>query len=173
MYELLEILKYTIPALVVFATAYFIIKSFIENEQKKKLLDLRSGDQKLIMPIRLQAYERLTLFLERISAESIIMRVQKPEMLSKQLQAEILSTIRAEFEHNLSQQIYISSNAWEVIKSAKENMIKLINTAGDKIKPDAPALELSRAILEMVVEAEKSPTTIAVEFLKKEIKQFY
>ncbi len=113
----LDVLKYTIPSLIVFATAYFILKTFIESEEKKRTLEIRTKNQKLITPIRLQAYERLTLFLERISPNSVILRVQKPNMTASQLQREMLNIIRTEFEHNLSQQIYISKQAWEVFDS--------------------------------------------------------
>ena len=173
MTDILEILKYIIPSLIVFFTAYFLIKWFITNDQKKRNFEIISDSQKIITPIRLQAYERVTLFLERISPESLIMRVNQPGMTSKQLHSGLLSHIRAEFEHNLSQQIYMSHQSWEIIKSAKGNITKIINTAADRVKPEDPALELSKTILEMVMELDKSPITMAIECLKKEIQQFY
>jgi len=173
MVETLEILKYTLPSLIVFFTAYFLVKSFIINDQRIRKSELITENQKIITPIRLQAYERVTLFLERISPESLIIRVNQPGMTSKQLQSGLLSNIRDEFEHNLSQQIYMTHQAWEIIKSAKGNIIKLINTASDKVKPNAPALDLSKTIIEIMMEINKSPTNIAIEFLKKEIDEFF
>ena len=169
----LDVLKYTIPSLIVFATAYFILKSFIESEEKKRTLEIRTKNQKLITPIRLQAYERLTLFLERISPNSLILRVQKPNMTASQLQREILAIIRTEFEHNLSQQIYISKQAWEVSKSAKENLVKLINASADKVNPKADAMELSKVILQTIITVGASPTQAAIDFLKTEVNQFF
>jgi len=99
------------------------------------------------------------------------MRVNQPGMNCQQLQTQLLSIIRAEFEHNLSQQIYMTSRAWEVIKNAKNNTIKLINTTAGELKPDAPALDLSKGILEKIMEMESSPSNAAIEFLKKEINQ--
>ena len=170
---LLEILKYTIPSLIVFGTSYLIIKSFIDNDQKKRVLEIRLANQKTITPIKLQAYERLTLFLERISPESLVVRVMDPKMTAGFLQQALLKTIRAEFEHNLSQQIYISNNAWLVIKSAKENVIKLINNAGDKVDKKAPAFELSKIIIESTINNNANPTQAAIDFLKNEVNNYF
>ena len=168
----LEIIKYTLPSLVVFFTAYFIIRSFLQNMQEKQRLDLVRDNQKIITPIRLQAYERMTLLLERLSPESLIMRTNQPGMKAKDLQSELLSSIRSEFEHNLSQQVYLSIKAWDVIKGARANLLKLINTAADHVGPNADALALSKAILEAEMEMERSPTRIALDYIKKELEQF-
>ena len=173
METLFEVLKYTLPSLVVFATAYFLIKSYLEAEERKKVLEYKSKNQNLITPIRLQAYERLSLFLERISPNSLIFRVQTPTMNAGDLQRELLGLIRVEFEHNLSQQIYITKEAWQVIKSAKEQIIKIINSSADKTDPKAPALLLSKTILETTIKEGVSPTDIAVEFIKKEAATFF
>jgi len=169
MTETLEILKYTIPALIVFFTTYFTVKKFQDTDHKKRMLEFRFNNQKIITPIRLQAYERLTLLLERIAPDSMIMRIQNPNMTSFQLQSEMLNQIRAEFEHNLSQQIYVSGSAWKVVKGAKENLIKLINTCSTKIPKEAPAMELSKKILETLIESKNSPTQVAIDYLKTEI----
>jgi len=109
--EILEVLKYTLPALIVFLTAYFLIRAFIRNDQDKRKHEIVLQNQKNVTPVRLQAYERVILFLERISLESLIMRTSKQGMTSKQIQTSMLNTIRAEFEHNLSQQVYITPAA--------------------------------------------------------------
>ncbi len=173
MEALFEVLKYTLPSLVVFATAYFLIKSHLEAEERKRVLEYKSKNQNLITPIRLQAYERLSLFLERISPNSLIFRVQIPNMKAADLQKELLGLIRVEFEHNLSQQIYITKEAWQVIKSAKEQVIKIINSSADKVDANAPALLLSKTILENTIKAGASPTDIAIEFIKKEASTFF
>lgn len=171
--EILDILKYTLPALIVFFTSYFLIKAFIQNDQEKRKHEIILQNQKTITPIRLQAYERVTLFLERVSLESLIMRTSKQGMTSKQIQTSMLNTIRAEFEHNLSQQVYMTSAAWELIKNAKSNTIKIINSSADHVKPGAPAIEFSRYILEKVIEMDKEPTKVALEYLKKEVSTFF
>jgi hypothetical protein len=170
---LLEILKYTIPALVVFVTAYFMFQGFLRQEETRWQQQVADRTHKTVLPIRLQAYERLALLLERISPESIILRVSKPGMTAKQLHTELLGSIRAEFDHNVSQQIYISNEAWELIKSARGKVIHLINAAADKVKDEATALTLSQQIFERAMELKTQPTSEAMEFLKKELEQFF
>lgn len=173
METLFDILKYTVPSLVVFATAYLLIRTFLDDEQRKRQLEIRLNNQKIITPLRLQAYERIILYLERINPQSLIMRVQVQGMTAKRLQSDMLTLIRAEFEHNLSQQIYMSAQAWEVAKNAKENIVKIVNTAADTVNTESPALDLSKIILESIMSIPQSPTGVAIDFIKKEINQFY
>lgn len=172
MEALLELLKFTIPGLIVFFTAYFMIKSFMDNEQKKRSIDLKTNNQKLVTPIRLQAYERLTLFLERINPESLLLRTQVQSMTVERLQAALLTTIRAEYEHNISQQVYISGKTWLAVKGAKDNVIKIINTCADHLQPDQPGSMLTQRVMETIISIEKSPTQIAMEILKMEANHF-
>jgi len=166
---LAEILKITIPALIVFLTAWIVLKNMINNDQEKRRQDIIMQGSRTITPIRLQAYERIVLFLERISLESLLVRVSTSGMNAGQLQSALLATIRSEFEHNLSQQIYMSPQAWEVVKNARSNVIKLINSESEKINPDAQGIELSKQLLSKVMELEKEPTRVAIDFLKSEV----
>ncbi|HOU30875.1 MAG TPA: hypothetical protein PL101_09560 [Bacteroidales bacterium] len=163
-----DILLVTIPSLIVFFTAYFLLRNLIKNDQDKRKQEIILQSNRTITPIRLQAYERLVLFLERISLESLIIRVHSPGMTAAQLQANLLTTIRSEFEHNLSQQIYVSPQAWEVVKNARSNIVKLINTEFEKLPENATGIDFSRRLLEKVMELEKEPTKAAVEFVKSE-----
>ncbi|HRU57484.1 MAG TPA: hypothetical protein P5190_09620 [Bacteroidales bacterium] len=163
-----DILLVTIPSLIVFFTAYFLLRNLIRNDQDKRKQEIILQSNRTITPIRLQAYERLVLFLERISLESLIIRVHSPGMTAAQLQANLLTTIRSEFEHNLSQQIYVSPQAWEVVKNARSNIVKLINTEFEKLPENATGIDFSRKLLEKVMELEKEPTKAAVEFVKSE-----
>jgi hypothetical protein len=171
--EIFEILKYTLPAVVVLLTAYLLIKMMLKNDGDRRRKEIILQNQKTITPLRLQAYERAILLLERISPESLILRVNKQGLTAQQLQGEMLSAIRAEFEHNLSQQIYMSPQSWEVIKNARINTVKLINTSAGQVKPDAPAIDFSTYILERVMEMEKPPTRIAIDFIKKEFNSLF
>ncbi len=173
MLEIIEVLKYTLPALIVFFTSYLLIKSFLQNDQRIKKFDLIYKNEQYILPVRMQAYERLVLFLERISPESLLMRADRQGINSQQLHTELLSIIRAEFEHNLSQQIYVSKESWEVIKNARSNLINIINMSAKSIEPESPSVKLSQTILEAIIENENSPTDVAIDFIKKEIKELF
>jgi hypothetical protein len=166
---LLDILQITVPSLLVFLTAWFLLRNMIRNDQDKRRQELILQNSRAIIPIRLQAYERVVLFLERISLESLLVRINTPGMSAAQLHSALLNTIRSEFEHNLSQQIYMSQQAWEVVKNARSNTLKLINTEFEKAPETATGLEFSRRLLEKVMEIEKEPTKTAVEYIKNEV----
>jgi len=168
---ILEILKYVLPAAIVLVTAYFMMRSFLDHEAQRRQLEVKGQNQKMITPVRLQAYERMVLFLERINPESLLLRLQVPGQTSSQLHRELLSLIRAEYEHNLSQQIYMTTRAWSFVKNAKENTVKLINTAAERIKPESPSVELASAIIETCMKIELLPVQVAVDYIKEEISR--
>ena len=173
MEDLLEILKYTLPSLIVFLTVYYFLKKYFENEAKKRMHQTLIKNHELITPLRLQAYERIILYLERISPESLILRVNKPGYNCQQLQTELLNTIRIEWEHNLSQQLYVTQKAWEVVKNAKANIIQLINVSAEEVKKDTPSLNLSKAILSSVMDQNKIHTADAIKYLKEEMNRMF
>ena len=164
-----DFLFVTVPALLVFFTAYTLIKKFISNEERNKLIETKRMLQKEVLPLRLQAYERLTLFLERISPNNLLISTYKPGMKVARFQKELINKIRSEFEHNITQQIYMSSNAWRAIRNAKEEITKLIITASSEVHPEAPGLELSKVIFVKLTEMDETPTQVAINEMKKEI----
>jgi hypothetical protein len=166
---LLDILQITIPSLLVFFTAWFLLRNMIHNDQDKRRQELIFQNSRTVTPIRLQAYERVVLFLERISLESLLIRTNSPGMSAAQLHSSMLNTIRSEFEHNLSQQIYMTQQAWEIVKNARANIIKIINTEFEKAPETATGIEYSRQLLERVMELEKEPTKTAIEYIKNEV----
>mgnify|MGYP001210298751 CR=1 FL=1 len=181
---IIEFLKYILPAAIVFFTAYFLIKQFIEDENKRrnteseikskeKLIDLKISGKKIIDPIRLQAYERLVLFLERISVGSLVNRNNVSGMSAFQLQISLVKNIRDEFEHNLSQQLYVSSAAWNLVKNAKEEMIRLVNTAATRCNDNATSSEMAQILFQLSLEGDKAPVADALEFLKNEARQLF
>ena len=188
---LLHILELTIPSIVVFLCAFFLIKkqfsemnqrqidsnnnllkAFLDNETQKNAEARKIENAKITMPLRIQAYERLVLLLERIKPESLLLRVQSPNMTAGLLHQELLITIRAEFEHNLSQQIYVSQAAWDSVKAAKDSLIRLINEEAVNIATGAPANALSEAIIKATVSQQTSPIANALSVLKKDAENF-
>lgn len=157
-----------IPSLIVFLTAYFILKSYLENDREKRELELKSDQRRVSIPLRLQAYERLALFLERISPDNMIMRLNAPNLSAAALQNTLISTIRMEYEHNMAQQIYISNDAWNLIKNAKEDVIRIINTAYSKMNENSTSIDLSTVIFEEFLRTNDSAINKALIFLKNE-----
>ena len=142
---------------------------YFNNENQKRREQIILKNQNIIIPLRLQAYERFILFLERISPENLIIRINKPGYNCKQLQTELLSSIRAEYEHNLSQQIYVSHKTWELIKNARSNIIHLINSNSEKVQSDSPSINLSKAILESTMGYDKLPNADAISNIREEL----
>ena len=173
MNDFLEILKYTLPGILVLLAAVITLRMLLRNDEKRRQAELMMENKDTMLPLRLQAYERLILFLERISPDSLIMRVNDPDMSSSQLQNELITHVRTEFEHNLAQQMYISSKAWDAVKSARNNVIKLVNDATAGLKPNSPGMSLNKKILDKLMEQNASPTASAVEFLKKEVRELF
>jgi len=173
-YEIvIEMLKYIVPLVVVFAFIYFILNNYLEENFKLRSLDLKLQNQEAITPIRMQAYERVVVYLERISPSALIMRIHKSGMSSRLLHTEMIKSIRSEYDHNIAQQIYMSNASWELVKSAKEEMIKLINTSAHKVNENADGVELCKVLLDVTMNVEKLPTQIALEYVKKEIRQSF
>lgn len=170
---LFDSIKIIIPALIVFLTAYFVLKQFLDNEQSKRMAELRRDNNKTALPIRMQAYERLTLFLERLNPNSLIVRVHRSGMSSRDLQQALLNDIRAEYEHNLTQQLYVSKRAWDVLRSVKEETINMINNASHGMPENASGLDLSRVILEHLARQENNPFEIAVAIMKNEMQKLF
>lgn len=170
----IELLKIIIPAGAVFAAAYFLVKRFLDNDQKRREHELKKSSLASITPLKIQAYERIVIFLERINPNSLVVRVNKHGMNTRQLHHDLIVTVKTEFEHNLSQQIYISPGAWELVKTAKEEIIKTINISSSKVVADAPSEELAIMILNATANLEsKLPTDIAISYIKKEISQTF
>lgn len=157
----------------VFATSYFLLKMFFENEKTQRMWEYKTQHMKVTTPLRLQAYERMILFLERMSPNSLVVRLQTQNQNARQLQMDMLSLIRAEFEHNLAQQLYISKQAWDVVVSAKENVIKIINIAAEEVDANASSIELSQKIMAQWIVLNPTPIRAAIDFLKDEANQLF
>jgi hypothetical protein len=171
MKDLLEILKYTIPSLVVLITVWVLVRHFLKNWENQRKYDTLRTLKKTTVPMQLQAYERITLLLERITVDSLLVREKDNSLNSRGFHQKLLTAIRSEYEHNLSQQIYCSTEAWQVVKNAKEAIIKMVNQAAIETPPEEPSIELSKKIIDLQMEINNSPTQVALEFINKEVKE--
>ena len=169
----LEVLKYIIPALVVFGIVQIMLKQFFENEFQKRKFELKSDSAKMITPLKLQAYERVVILMERMSPNSLILRINQPGISATQLKIALIQDINNEFNHNLSQQIYISPQAWQMIRIAKEEMVNIINSVYAGLGPNAVGLDLSKAIFEKMMQMENIPTNRALDFIRNEFHLLY
>jgi hypothetical protein len=170
--EVLEILKYTLPALVVMLTTYIIVRNLMNSEYRRMELKLMRETKKDTLLLRLQAYERLMIFLERISPQNLFVRFDKDGLSSDDFQRILVASIRQEFEHNLSQQIYVTSDAWRLVSIAKDETIKVINLMSKAIPSGASAMDLSRDIIQFYIQTEqKLPCDEAMLVIKDDVKK--
>lgn len=161
--------KIIIPAILVLYAVYLIVKSFINAELDKKRLEVRGKSIETVLPNRLHAYERVCLFLERISPNQLIVRLNNGEYTAREFQQIILNEIREEYNHNVSQQLYMSEDVWELVKTAKEDLIVTVNDAMTGLPENANGVDLSKAIFERSIQKEPDPIQHALLSVKREI----
>lgn len=169
----LEIVKFIIPALVVLAITYVIINKVMEDHANRLELEIRKKNASTLTPLKLQAYERMILFLERISPQSLINNYNDGTNSAKGLRHLMEASVYQEYSHNLSQQIYISNQAWNIIKVVKEEVIQLIHVTSERLHQDASGVELSKAIIDRMIQDNSIPTQKAIDFLKAEINLYF
>lgn len=168
-----NILLVLIPSGFLSATVYFLIRSQFENQEKMKALELRKIDRNRFDNQKLQAYERLILLLERISPDVLAMRLKGQHKSAEAMQAAMIKTIKSEFEHNITQQLYISAEAWKLVVQSKEESIRIVNIAASKLEEDADSIALIKMILSLTSQISPLPTRVAVDGLKSEFKRRY
>ena len=154
---------------------YKVAQTYFDNQQKTQMLQMKIDEHKeslkVVTPIRLQAYERMALYLERISPNSLILRTFRPGMDIKALQTAMTKSIRDEWEHNLSQQVYLSAESWNRIREAKEEMINLVNASAVTLTDTTDPTRLAANIFASA--AQRSPVDEALEVLHKELRELY
>jgi hypothetical protein len=169
----LELLKYTLPAVAVLIVVYMMLSSFFKEEENRRMFQIRKETTKVALPLRLQAYERYTLLLERITPINLVMRLTPGKQNVKTYQSTLIAAIRQEYEHNVAQQIYISPEAFSLIKTAKDTTISIINQSVGKMEEGATAEDLAKRLLSLSIEKDLMPTQRAIDFLKEEVKKLF
>lgn len=166
-----------LPSVVVFLTAYYLIRGFFAAQNAERMAASRSAqtndDRRQILPLRLQAYERLTLFLERIDPGPLLLRVHKSHMGSGTLHRELVATIREEFEHNVAQQIFVSDRSWSKVRQAKDETIRLMNMSYQQSGESPAATDLSRQVFENVSKLSLTPSQEALLVLREEVRKLF
>jgi hypothetical protein len=169
---LLELAKITIPGILVLLAAYYVLRDLLRNAERTRFYEMKKESAKALTPVKLTAYERLALLLERMKPESLLIRVQAPNMNVHEMHVALLNTIREEFEHNVTQQIYVGNDVWLLTRNAKDSLIQLINSIASDMPDDLPALELSKLIIERYNAVNETPIDLALSALKSEVKSF-
>jgi predicted AlkP superfamily phosphohydrolase/phosphomutase len=170
---LIDFGKILIPASVVLYAAFLMVRSFIQRDIDMKKLEIRGKSIETVLPNRLHAYERMTLFLERMSPHNLLVRLNAGSIPAKEFQQILLTEVRNEYNHNVSQQVYISEEVWELIKNAKEDLIVIINDAASEVGEENSSLDLSKKIFEKTMNKTVDPLSHALSELKREAQRIF
>lgn len=169
--KIFEVFLYAVPAIITGVIAYFFFKEHTKNEDGRRRFLLHKDMQVNSMPLRLQAYERMALFLERITPSKLLIRVAPISSNKEDYESLLIQSIEQEFEHNLSQQIYLSDECWNIITAAKNATIQLIRKASLLEKTNT-ANKLREVILTEMME-KRAPSDAALSFIKKEVSEMW
>lgn len=168
--KLLEILSYTLPSLITGGVAYYLFTAYFNDQQKTRRWLLQKENQKDALPLRLQAYERMALFLERINPNKLLIRIAPISQNKNDYENYVIAQIEQEFDHNLTQQIYLSDDCWTIIVTAKNATIQMIRSAAMSERVDS-ADKLREVILSDLMD-KSIPSQAAMGYLKNELKTF-
>ena len=171
--ETYDLLKIILPLLIVLYMVYLVIRSFLKKHLEEVALGIRRKNQEVVVPIRLQAYERVVLLLERITPGNLLSRLSSSKYQAEEFHQILVHEIRNELNHNLSQQVYMSHRAWTQVISSVEQVISLINSSAEGVAKDARGIELARSIIENEAGSGGSATEQAIRFIKSEIQEIF
>jgi len=164
--QVYQLFAYLLPSLVTGLIAFYFFRLHTRNEDGRRRFLLHKDSQKDTLPVRLQAYERMALFLERIAVNSLVVRVAPQSKNKADYENLLIKNVEDEFDHNLSQQIYMTDECWNIIKAAKSATIQIIRSAA--MSESDSADKLREDILTQMIE-KQSPSATALAFVKKEI----
>jgi hypothetical protein len=169
--KIIELASYTLPALITGLVAYNFFNLHTKNEEGRRRYLLHKEAQKQALPIRLQAYERMTLYLERIGLSKILIRIAPITDNKSDYGNLVITQIEQEFEHNLAQQIYLTDECWTIITTAKNATIQMIRKAilSETIQNSA---DLRDVLLNDLLE-KQSPSHAALAYIKSEVAQLW
>jgi hypothetical protein len=165
---LIEVLKISIPALIVAGTVAYMMKQHYQNEARQGEQSLIAKSNEVSLPLKFQAYERLVLLMERVALNNMILRVSAMNMTVDEYKLELMQNVTHEFEHNISQQLYVSNSTWDKISEAKDYVLNTINNAASNLPGHEPSGLLVNSLIEHIAKREITPTIEAIYLLKKE-----
>ena len=169
--NILGLLLYCIPALVTGGIAFLFFKEHIENENNRREFMIQKDLQKDALPLRLQAYERLSLYLERIKPSKLLVRITPNSLNKEDYESLLIANIEQEFDHNLAQQIYVTDQCWSIASIAKNATIQIIRKANLSDKVDSSD-KLREVILTDMID-KISPSDAALSFIKEEVSALW
>lgn len=170
---IIETATFTIAGCITLLLGYSLIKNDLNKYLRIKAHSLKKDDKTQLLNLRLQAHERMIVFIERINPSNLFVRVHQQGVALRELQAVLLNEIRTEYQHNITQQLYLNKDTWNVIKKLKEDTLGMINSAVKHLPEDVAGLELSKSVLQHMAELGDNPYDLTIDLIKKDIHQMF
>ncbi len=168
-----DLLLAILPAGVVLYGMYLIVASYLSKEREKMLVDLKTQNTQTILPVRLQAGERLCLLLERITPNNLVRRSNPTQHSASELYTILINDVREEFSHNFSQQVYFSEETREAVKAAVEYVITILNQSRQSIDTEASGIDFAKSVFTISLERNSDAISFALQKVKNEIQLYF
>jgi hypothetical protein len=170
---LLDILKYTVAGLGVVWIAFYLFKPYLDRAENIQMIELKKTISSQTLPLRLQAYERVVLFIERVNPANMLIRLNGSAYSAAELHSLAVAEIRNEYQHNITQQIYVSSRAWAVVRRVKDDTLSIVNNAIKALPESATGLELSKVILTHLSKLDDNPYEIGINLIRQDLEELF
>lgn len=165
--------SFALGGIVSVVVAYLLIKNDVQNYFRFKSLTIKKESHTDVFPIRLQAHERLIIFIDRINPPNLLLRLHQPGISLAALQTLVLNEIKSEYQHNITQQLYIDTLSWNVVRKLKDDTVAMINNAVKGLPENASGVDLSKKVLHHMSTLAENPYDLAIDHLKKNIQVLF
>ena len=170
---LFDILKFTMAGIATVYVAFYLIKPHLDKSESIQLIELKKTISNQTLPLRLQAYERIVLFIERVNPASMLVRLHSTGLSAAELHSIVANEIRNEFQHNITQQIYVSDRAWAVVTRVKDDTLSVVTNAVKALPETATGLDLSKTVLAHLSHLQNNPYDIALKIVKEDMEALF
>jgi len=170
---LFDILKFTMAGIATVYVAFYLIKPHLDKSESIQLIELKKTISNQTLPLRLQAYERIVLFIERVNPASMLVRLHSTGLSAAELHSIVANEIRNEFQHNITQQIYVSDRAWTVVTRVKDDTLSVVTNAVKALPETATGLDLSKTVLAHLSHLQNNPYDIALKIVKEDMEALF
>ena len=170
---LFDILKFTMAGIATVYVAFYLIKPYLDKSESMQLIELKKTISNQTLPLRLQAYERIVLFVERVNPANMLVRLSEPGLSAAELYSIVATDIRSEFQHNITQQVYVSSRAWAVVTRVKDDTLSVVTNAVKALPETATGLDLSKTVLAHLSHLQDNPYEIALKIVREDMEALF
>lgn len=170
---LLDILKLTVAGVGVVWVAFYLVKPYLDKNERLQVLELKKAADNQTLPLRLQAYERITLFVERTNPANLLLRINGGALPAVELYRMAVQEVRDEYQHNITQQVYVSSRAWAVVRRLKDDTLNLLNSTLSALPETATGIDFSRALLTHLGQLDNNPYELAADMIRKDLEELF